>query len=109
MTTSTKGHFIYIMNKATGAFVDRLDVAVIESELPHIRPTLSLVISGLTVQPAGGGELKTYWIADRGQFSPATLPTMGVCIVFIPVLWSYRTSRRCSIPQSGRRMGTKAQ
>jgi hypothetical protein len=64
------GHFIYEITTA-GAFFDRIDVAVIENELPT-PANPPLVISGLTVQPGAGGIPTTYWIADRGEFSPAT-------------------------------------
>ena len=60
---------IWVVSK-TGTFVDRIDTAVIESELGEVPP---LTISGLGVQPAGGGEPKTYWIADRGDYNPTTV------------------------------------
>jgi len=59
-------HSIYEVTTA-GVFVDRIDVTVIENELGDLPP---LIISGLTVQPAAGGELTTYWIADRGDHTP---------------------------------------
>ena len=63
---STEEQGIWVVSK-TGTFVDRIDTAVIANELGEIPP---LTISGLTVQPAGGGEPKTYWIADRGDYTP---------------------------------------
>ena len=67
--TRTEEQGIWVVSK-TGVFMDRIDTAIIANELGEVPP---LTISGLTVQPAGVGEPKTYWIADRGDDNPVTI------------------------------------
>ena len=63
---ATEEQGIWVVSK-TGVFMDRIDTAVIAERAWRASAAHDLRTHRST---AGGGEPKTYWIADRGDYSP---------------------------------------